>query len=315
MTNDHVSAAVVGAGLMGRWHARELARVGGELVAFADPDPRTAARFPTLTALLDATAVDVVHVCAPTEAHEELVAEALAAGAHVLVEKPLAPDAEATGRLLEAARQAGRLLCPVHQYLFQPGMQRAPDALRRIGALVEVDFIACSAGGGAALDQVALDIVPHALAVLQRLLPGGLEGVGWKTERPRPGELRAYGRAGGAGVSVTVSMSGRPPRNELRAVCEGGTLELDFFHGFAHIERGGTSRRYKAFRPFARSVVTTTVAAANLGRRARRREPAYPGLRTLIERFYAAATTGAEAPITAEETIAVARARDAIAAG
>ena len=300
---------------MGRWHARELARAGGSVVAVADPDPRTGARFKTLTALLEATRVDVVHVCTPTEAHEALVDEALAAGAHVLVEKPLAHDAEATGRLLAAAREAGRLLCPVHQYLFQPGMLRAPEALERIGPLVQVDFIACSAGGGASLDQVALDIVPHALAVLQRLLPGGLEQVSWSAARPRAGELRAYGQTEAAGVSVTVSMSGRPPRNELRAVCEGGTLELDFFHGFSHLERGGASRRYKAARPFALSLGRAARAGANLGRRAARREPAYPGLRTLIERFYDAARTGAEAPISPGETMAVALARDAIAAG
>ena len=300
---------------MGRWHARELARAGGSLAAVADPDPRAGARFPSLTALLDATPVDVVHVCTPTDSHEALVGEALAAGAHVLVEKPLAPDAETTARLLEAAREAGRLLCPVHQYLFQPGVLRAPEALRRIGPLVQVDAIACSAGGqGAELDQVALDILPHALAVLQRLLPGGLGEVSWSSERPRSGELRAYGQAGGAGVSVTVSMSGRPPRNELRAVCEGGTLELDFFHGFAHLERGGASRRYKAVRPFSLSLGRAARAGANLGRRAARREPAYPGLRTLIERFYEAARTDSEGPISADETMAVARARDALAA-
>ena len=311
---------------MGRWHARELARAGGSLGAVADPDPAAAAalagdraaRFPTLSALLEATPVDVVHVCAPTEQHEALVGEALAAGAHVLVEKPLAPDAEATGRLLGAARDAGRLLGPVHQYLVQPGVLRAPEALARIAPLVQVDAVACSAGGGgekgAALDRVALDITPHALAVVQRLLPGGLAEAGWSADRPRPGELRAYGRAGDTGVSIAVSMSGRPPRNELRAVGEAGTLELDFFHGFGRLERGGASRRYKAFRPFARSLGTTTAAAANLGRRAARREPAYPGLRMLIERFYAAARTGAEAPISAEETMAVARARDELAA-
>jgi predicted dehydrogenase len=326
MTNDLASAAVVGAGLMGRWHARELARAGGSVVAVVDPDPQAAAalageraaRFPTLTELLDATPIDVVHVCAPTEQHEALVGEALAAGVHVLVEKPLAPDAEATRRLLGTAREAGRLLCPVHQYLFQPGALRAPQALARIGPLVQVDAIACSAGGGgeegAALDRIALDITPHALAVLQRLLPGGLSEASWSVDRPRPGELRAQGRAGGTGLSIAVSMSGRPPRNELRAVGEGGTLELDFFHGFAHLERGGASRRYKAVRPFARSLGSATAAAANLGRRAARREPAYPGLRTLIERFYEAARTGSEGPISADDTIAVARARDALAA-
>jgi predicted dehydrogenase len=322
-----MSAAVVGAGLMGRWHARELARAGGSLVAVADPEPDAAAslagdraaRFPTFTALLEATSVDVVHICAPTETHVELVEEALAAGAHVLVEKPLARDADTTRRLLDAARRERRLLCPVHQYLFQPGVRRASRVLARLGALVQLDATACSAGGAGAsedeLDRVALDIAPHALAVLERLLPRGLGDVTWSAENPRPGELRAHGRAGRTGVSLTVSMSGRPPRNELRAVCERGTLELDFFHGFAYVERGGASRRYKALRPFAVSALRGATAAANLGRRAARAEPAYPGLRALIERFYTAARTGSQGgPISADETLAVALARDRLAA-
>ena len=311
---------------MGRWHARELARAGGTLVAVADPDPHAAASlaggraapFPTLSALLEATSVDVIHICAPTDGHVELVQEALAAGSHVLVEKPLAPDAEATRRLLEAAARERRLLCPVHQYVFQPGVLRASQVLARLGSPVQLDAIACSAGAGGAsageVDRVALDIAPHPLAVLQRLLPRGLGDVTWNVDRPRPGELRAHGRAGRTGVSVVVSMSGRPPRNELRVVCEGGTLELDFFHGFGYLERGGASRGYKALRPFVSSTLRAATAAANLGRRAARAEPAYPGLRTLIERFYTAARTGSQGPISAQETLAVALARDELAA-
>ena len=310
---------------MGRWHARELARAGGSLVAVVDPAPDAAAAvagrgarsFNTLSALIEDTPVEALHICAPSENHVELVELALDAGCHTLVEKPLAPDAASTRRLLDQAERHGRLLCPVHQYLYQRGVLTAPRELARLGSLVQVDASVCSAGGTRAawdeLDGVALDIAPHALAVLDRLLPAGLASVEWNVHHLRPGELRAYGDAGPTGVSLAVSLGGRPPRNELRAICERGTLELDFFHGFGYVERGGATRRYKAIRPFAAAAARSSSAAGNLARRAAGREPAYPGLRTLIERFYSAVGSGGPSPISAQETMAVAMARDQLA--
>jgi predicted dehydrogenase len=321
-----VRAAVVGAGLMGRWHALELRRAGGALSAVVDSNPAAAAalarRHSTLAhedldQLLERDPPEVVHVCTPTRSHVDIARRALDAGAHVLVEKPLAPDSASTETLLDLARRVDRLLCPVHQYLFQPGVMRAQAAISRLGSLVQLEALACSAGGGTAqgpeLDAVALEIAPHALAVMERLLPIGLTGVTWATERPKAGELRGHGRAGDVGVSLTISLHGRPPRNELRAICEAGTLELDFFHGYAWLERGPSSRTYKALRPFVTSARHAGAAAANLSRRAVRGEPAYPGLRGLIESFYSAAREGSAAPISPEETLAVAAARDQLA--
>lgn len=54
--------------------------------------------------------LDAVVVCTPNDTHEEVVLEALDAGVHVLCERPLSTDAEAAGRMIEAARRAGRQL-------------------------------------------------------------------------------------------------------------------------------------------------------------------------------------------------------------
>src|SRR5215218_5526690 len=128
-----VRAAVVGAGLMGLWHARELSRAGGVLVGVADPDEEarsalvrrfTSARpFAALDRLLAGSHPLVVHLCTPLETHVELIRRCLDAGAHVLAEKPLAPDAASTEELLARAEQRGVLLCPVHQYPFQRGAE------------------------------------------------------------------------------------------------------------------------------------------------------------------------------------------------
>jgi predicted dehydrogenase len=151
-----VRAAVVGAGLMGRWHAAELSRAGGVVVAVADRDAGAAATlarshpgagaFAEASAMLRDASPEVVHVCTPTASHVELTGRCLEAGAHVLVEKPLAPDAAATEALLEHAERSGLAACPVHQYPFQPGATRARRDLPRLGRLVLVEATACSAG-------------------------------------------------------------------------------------------------------------------------------------------------------------------------
>ena len=131
-----IRAAVVGAGLMGRWHAHAIERAGGTVVAVIDADvgrgetlARRVAGKPMVVSdvgyLLSKHPIDVVHVCTPIESHESVTGAALSAGAHVLVEKPLAPDCAAVQRLHARAAEQGVLLCPVHQFLFQPGIVSA----------------------------------------------------------------------------------------------------------------------------------------------------------------------------------------------
>jgi predicted dehydrogenase len=310
MTVEPVRAAVVGAGLMGRWHARELQRAGGELVGIADADP---ARAPLGVDELLAAAPGVVHVCTPLPSHAELVERCLEAGAHVLCEKPLAEDAATTQRLLAAAAARDRHLCPTHQYLFQPGFARIARAVPRLAPILHLDIVACSAGGeGRDADEVVAEILPHPLAVFERLVPGGVATLEWSVARPRPGELRATAAVEGMDVGVLVSLGGRPTANELRVLGAGGTARADFFHGYAVIEGAGVSRARKVIHPLALAAATAGAATANLSRRAARAQPAYPGLRELIAALYAATRSEGPPPISPEETLAVALARDAL---
>src|SRR5262245_19238381 len=113
--------AIVGAGLMGRSHAQAAARAGGGIVAVVDLDPARGARLASRYAgskavtALDAVLgeVDLVHLCTPGASHAALAREALEAGRHALVEKPLAPAADETLSLLDLAAERRVLLCPV----------------------------------------------------------------------------------------------------------------------------------------------------------------------------------------------------------
>lgn len=323
MFTGGLTAVVAGAGLMGRWHAYEIDRCGGRVAAVVDPDPdrarRLAARHADARACsdledaLDEVQADVLHLCTPPATHEQLTARALDAGLHTLVEKPLAPDARTTEALLERARSAGRLLCPVHQFLFQRGTRRVLDELPRLGPVRHVDFTALSAGaeGGGDPGGIAREILPHPLSLLARLVPDLLPGMRWKAAEPSPGEVRATGMGETVTTTLLISMSGRPTDNRARVVGDGGTARLNLFHGYAVISPAAPpTRARKAAGPFVLAGREAAAATWNLALRAVRWQPAYPGLRELVRAFHRAAAGGSPSPVSEEETLGVARARD-----
>ena len=115
-----VRVAVVGYGVMGRYHAMNYAALpAADLVAVVDPDPdkRLSAQlelgveaYPTVAALLAARPVDAASVAAPTSLHYALAKQLLLAGVHVLVEKPVATDVDQARELAELSRGLGLVL-------------------------------------------------------------------------------------------------------------------------------------------------------------------------------------------------------------
>jgi predicted dehydrogenase len=98
-------------------------------------------------ALLADRDVDVVYVCLTNEAHRPWVLAALAAGKHVLCEKPLGLDVAEVREMHEAAEAAGRLLLEGYFYRWHPRMRRIADlvtsgalgAVRGLGAEFSFD--------------------------------------------------------------------------------------------------------------------------------------------------------------------------------
>src|SRR4051812_12884668 len=99
-----LTAAVVGTGAVAKQHLACLSDLAGARIgAVCDLSPAVgesvAARFGVPAAYVDHRALladvrpDVVHVCTPPAAHERVAMDALAAGAHVIVEKPIVTDA------------------------------------------------------------------------------------------------------------------------------------------------------------------------------------------------------------------------------
>jgi predicted dehydrogenase len=233
----------------------------------------------------------------------------------VLVEKPVTPSSAETAELVERAVSLGVIVCPVHQFLFQPGVMQAAHAVDAIGPIVHLQYTACSAGAAhdlGAADAIAADILPHPLSIARRLLGGRVSDFAWVAVRPRPGDIRVVGARGGVSLGVVISMHGRPTESGFRLIGEHGSVVVDLFHGFAVRLPGTVSRWRKITAPFADSGRQAVAAGANLVVRLSRREPAYPGLRSLVAAMYRAAVRGGASPILPDETIDVAVARDNI---
>lgn len=175
---------ILGAGLMGRHHAQAAERAGASIVAVIDPNLTAAhslaARHRGSVSLEDAERAfrtieaDAVHICTPESTHEVLAEAAAGAGLHALIEKPMAADAAATKRMLAAFSKAGLVACPAHQYAFQTSVRDAARTLPGLGAIRQVAFDICSAGGDNGkldLDRLTADILPHPLSMVQKLLP------------------------------------------------------------------------------------------------------------------------------------------------
>jgi UDP-N-acetyl-2-amino-2-deoxyglucuronate dehydrogenase len=135
-------ALIVGGGWMGRLHAECLSEMAGiEVAGLVEPSAESASGFtatfdvPVFSSLRPAVTdlgrVDIACIAAPTGLHAPLAIEALAAGLHVVIEKPVAttvPDAE---RMIAAARAADRTLSVILQYRFNRDalrLKRAVDA-------------------------------------------------------------------------------------------------------------------------------------------------------------------------------------------
>jgi predicted dehydrogenase len=322
-----IAAVVVGAGLMGRWHAHAIRVVGGKLVGVVDTDAARAAALArsyggcrSFTRLAEALVASpaFVHVCTPLDSHVALVHTALEAGAHVIAEKPMAPTATDTRALLELAAKMGKLLVPVHQFPWQEGIRTLLGGLSRLEPIVHLDIATASAGTDGrpadCADHVAGEILPHFLSLTRRLLGGPLPEQDWSVSRPRAGEWRVSGRAGTTSIAYLVSMAARPTFAELRMLGERGSARADLFHGYAIFEGGGVSRARKIARPFRTAAQSLIAASLGLASRAVRREPAYPGLAELIRQAYMASMHKSSSPVSPEEALDVARMRDVLLA-
>jgi predicted dehydrogenase len=111
--------------------------------------------------------VDAVAIATPPNTHYRLVARALLAGKHVLVEKPLATSVHEAEELVGLADRVGCTLMPGHTFIYSPPVNKVRELIHG-GELGEVYFITSSRMnlGLYQPDGVVCDLAPHDLSIL-----------------------------------------------------------------------------------------------------------------------------------------------------
>jgi UDP-N-acetyl-2-amino-2-deoxyglucuronate dehydrogenase len=140
MSSSILNVAIVGCGIIGINHARAIARHPDlVIVALVDSITEAAtaladltetelsaarpAQFASLGEALAATSIHLVVICTPSGLHVALAEEALAGGAHVVIEKPLDVSLARARRIAELAEEAekrGRVVSVISQHRFDP---------------------------------------------------------------------------------------------------------------------------------------------------------------------------------------------------
>lgn len=161
-----VRVGLVGIGFMGMMHYLAYQKVpGAKVTALATRDPKRLAgdwrgiqgnfgppgeqmelgdigRYADWREMLRDPNVDLIDICLPSPFHAEVALAALAAGKHVLVEKPIALEAADAQRMVAAAESAGKLLLVAHVLPFFPEYDFARQAIEsgRYGKLLGGHF-------------------------------------------------------------------------------------------------------------------------------------------------------------------------------
>jgi len=233
-----LKAAVIGAGAFGRHHCSKYRRIPGvELYAIADSSAEARRVVAAQHGVLAVTdwrdllgKVDMVSVCSPAVTHAPIVRAFLSAGAHVLVEKPIATTVEEADELVALARKTGLILTVGHQERF---------VFSRTGLLdqaVKPLSIECWRRGpwtGRGDDVSAvLDLMIHDLDLVHALVQSPIAHVSAQSLTqygPYVDEVTAEIRfTDGTKASLDTSRIAETRKRGFRAVYADGVVEIDF---------------------------------------------------------------------------------------
>ena len=149
--SKNVRWGVIGLGWFGEVHADNVADMPDiDLAALCTRRPQRLAevadrlgverRYTDYRELLADPTVDAVSITTHIHDHRDIAVDALCAGKHVLLEKPMAPTTADCDRIIEAAQQSGSLLMVGHICRFDPRVMLAKEAIDqgRIGKIISM---------------------------------------------------------------------------------------------------------------------------------------------------------------------------------
>jgi len=183
MRSSQIGIGVVGYGYWGPNLVRNFAgNPSAHVVAVSDLDRAKLASitrsYPAIATtdryedLLKDPAIDAIAIATPVHTHYQLALSALMAGKHVLVEKPLAQNADQVRRLIEEADRRGLTLMVDHTFVYTPAVQKIRELLLRdeLGEVFYYDSTRSSLGLFQSDVNVIWDLAVHDISIIQYIL-------------------------------------------------------------------------------------------------------------------------------------------------
>ncbi len=237
MPGSTLRIGIAGAGHFGRYHALKVAASSrARLSGIYDPDLEraktvgweTGTKELGFAALLDAS--DALIVAAPAEVHYDLASQALRAGKHVLVEKPIAATLAQADEIADLARQRGLVLQVGHQERFSAAYQSMAG---RIGAPLYIEATRLAPFKPRGTDvSVILDLMIHDLDLILALVDSEIESVdavGAPVASPYEDIANARLRfRNGAVATITASRISPRTERRRRIFAQNGYMAADF---------------------------------------------------------------------------------------
>lgn len=335
-------AAVIGTGRIAAQHLACLRQLPGvEIAAVSDLSPALAAatadRFGVARwytdhrALLTEVVPEVVHVTTPPASHFGIARDALEAGAHVIVEKPISIDAGEFGRLRALAEAKSRWLIEDQNYLFNPPVRRLLGLLEagRFGSVVHLDAMYCLRVGAESAPKgrdVPGGFIGHFLSHLAYLCNtfiGCHEAVSsvWINRDPATGlpsdEMRALVRGDRATALLGFSGHSQPDAFIVRVYGEEMRASLDLLEGICSFERLRNAPRtlQPVLNVWSEAVSMNTTALRSLFGKLRGKPGVHAGVWELLRRVYEGLAAGSDPPISLDRIAESVRLVDALLVG
>jgi predicted dehydrogenase len=335
---------IVGCGDAARmWHIPSfLKKEGVDIAAVCDVNEQAAKQaaerigtgnyYLDISDMLKGEKLDIVDICTSPRSHTPLCIEALEAGCHVLVEKPITLSTKEAEEIVRASRNNGVKLCVVHSKLFQPMTMKAKRMVDsgQIGRLTGIDIRDAWGRYNPDLANrehwyhrlpggVFGEMLPHSIYLAMSFL-GDIQVASVRTKKltthewVAADELRVI--VEGENGLGTITLSCNWPRGESTVDIYGTRRNLHVNLRSALLTRhgsGGDNGLWRGLDNLSQSyqhMVCTASAAFNtiLGRYS-------IGHHTLISRFIDSVRDNTEPPVTGEEGREVVRQMEIIVAG
>ena len=179
-----IRVGVIGYGYWGPNLVRNFIEAdGSQVVAVSDVRPErlilVQTRYPTIRTttdwreLLTDTTIDAVAIATPISTHYELALQALRAGKHVLVEKPLAATAEQAKRLVDEASHRNQVLLVDHTFVYTGAVRKIRELVTSgaLGQIYYYDAVRVNLGLFQHDVNVIWDLAVHDLSIMDYVLP------------------------------------------------------------------------------------------------------------------------------------------------